>query len=122
MDNGPAAEQRFYVDYCSNENDYRFQDVEIKNTINEQNNDINIANTEELLYCKVNPIFEYSNDYSYYILNEYTEEMEIVNNITEDNYQNYLDTGLLYFTIQDETHATEILLTEYEGYTFVHFD
>ena len=49
--------------------------------------------------------------------NMYTGEMELENNITKDNYQNYLTQGNLYFTIQDEIHATEIILAEYEGYT-----
>ena len=94
------------------------QDVEIRNAENEKNNDINVEKTEDIIYCKVNPMFRYSDEYTYYTHSEYTGEMTIINNITAENYQDYLSHGDLYFTIKDEIHASEILLREYEEYTF----
>lgn len=86
------------------------------------NIDMNSYVIDDVRYYKVNPIFRYSDDYSYYIKNEYTGQFELLNNITEFNYYNYVEQDMLYFTIKDEIHATEVLLKEYEEYSFVHFN
>ena len=175
MDNGPAAQQRFYADYCPQDKEYRFPDevnynpkyqgyvcdgryagdeiwywqgnalyaeyiddtiyeldggrcwmmdqadfiteVNRQNTINELQTSKDRQSLNETKYYLVNSMFEYDDSYTYYTYNMYTGEMELENNITKDNYQNYLTQGNLYFTIQDEIHATEIILAEYEGYT-----
>ena len=112
----PANEIRYELDggrsYAMDPKMYVMY-LDYLNNLNEKAQELNKIAVGELEYYKVDPMYSYNEDFEYYILNDYTGEMELALELTIDNYEQYVNNGL-YYSIECAILNTEAMLTAYE--------